>query len=98
MKWLWNKLRVVAGVLVIVGVVLLIANPADFVALASALTYFALDRFSRLFFPPTAEEQRIRQGQCPSCCHDLSKIIAGQTTCPNCGEAVPAPLRKWGSN
>ena len=45
----------------------------------------------------TPQQELVRQGLCPQCNHDLTHIGAGQSTCPNCGEAIPATLRKWGS-
>ncbi len=98
MKWVIAQLKSLIWLLVIVGVFLLIFGQwVGFVLLAIVVIYFTLDTTSRIFFPPSKREDDIHHGLCPDCGHDLTKIGAGQTTCPNCGEAVPATLRKWRS-
>ncbi len=87
---------IIGGLLLLMG---LAVNPIVIVGLIAAfLVCLLLDVISRVFFPVTDREDHIHDGCCPACRHDLSNIGIGQTSCPNCGETIPAPLRKWGSH
>jgi len=97
-KKILSTIRSVAWVVLIIGVFLLLTGQAIGPGLFIVIViYFTLDTLSRWFVKSSKRELRIEQHQCPDCSHDLSQIGAGQSTCPNCGETIPATLRKWSS-
>lgn len=54
--------------------------------------------FHSTFLKKSDVELLTDKGLCVNCGFDLTQIGPGQLTCPNCGETIPAKLRKWGPN
>ena len=98
MRHLLEQLGSAVGMIVVGTVVILFAwlvIPSWVLAFVGIFVVLMI--LNLIFVKGTPRQERVRQGLCPQCEHDLTHIGVGQSTCPNCGEAIPAPLRKWGS-
>jgi len=94
----FRKLGALVGGIIVFAMLLLAAHllfgiVADLLLLAAGAAAFIYWLKNQIW--PSAYYTRTASGRCPYCEADLSKVGKGETYCPNCGEVIPAPLRKW---